>query len=80
MTFLVLGVMSSTVYPRVCGVDYAAVLDNKAYSGLSPRVRGRCSRASMLRVRLGLSPRVRGRYVGQTDDKRQTRFIPACAG
>ena len=80
MTFLVLGVMSSTVYPRVCGVDYAAVLDNKAYSGLSPRVRGRCSRASMLRVRLGLSPRVRGRFVSDERHVFVVGFIPACAG
>ena len=40
MTFLVFGAMSSTVYPRVCGVD-GVISSSTLITGLSPRVRGR---------------------------------------
>ena len=41
MTFLVFGAMSSTVYPRVCGVDALFIRFQCLEYGLSPRVRGR---------------------------------------
>ena len=64
----------------MCGGTFHRRNGNDKEEGLSPRVRGTLSLATLSMRAWGLSPRVRGNHASDGGDNASTGSIPACAG
>ena len=77
---VLVAIVCSPVYPRVCGGTPVADVGEYYVNGLSPRVRGTSCAAFWPAIAAGLSPRVRGNLHQVGRALAAVRSIPACAG
>ena len=74
-------IISSTVYPRVCGGTGPKRQRKSRRKAVYPRVCGGTrGRRCEVGTRHGLSPRVRGNHQGRRPTDAARGSIPACAG